>query len=131
MDLPVVTPSVEQHHGLPLYCALREGNLKPIDNPTWPQQPATKHLYKIILKRHFKSAIPVHFTDDPHGVVCRHLVQHVGEVYDVKGLCLQPAQVLTIGREELDIAGLVPELGPLPGEPDKGRNRARYVCRAI
>ena len=73
----------------------------------------------------------MHLTDDPHGVVCRHLMQHVGEVDDVKGLCLQPAQVLAIGSKELDIAGLVPELGPLPGEPDKGRYRAIYVGRAI
>ena len=62
---------------------------------------------------------PVHLTDDPHGVLCRHLVQHIGEIDDVEGLRLQPAQFLTVSRIELNI-GLIPELGPLPGESDVG-----------
>ena len=39
MDLSVVTPSVEQHHGFPLQGALGEGNLKPIDNSTRSEKP--------------------------------------------------------------------------------------------
>ena len=61
----------------------------------------------------------MHLTDDPHGVLCRHLVKHIGEIDDVEGLRLQPAQFLTVSRIELNI-GLIPELGPLPGEPDVG-----------
>ena len=81
-DLPVVTPGVKQNHGLPLYGALWEGNLKTIDDTARFQQPSEEYLSKSVLTK--INSVPVHLTDDPHGVLCRHLVKHVGKVDDVK-----------------------------------------------